>query len=62
MNRLHETDLELHAVGFDVGGTKINTLNNQDDIMRQYVTTDFKGPYEIIDRYISETEIPPAAR
>lgn len=48
------------AVGFDVGGTKTNVLNNLGDEMRRYDSADFADPYEVIDRYLSEAERRPA--
>lgn len=60
MNRIHEAESGLHVVGFDIGGTKTNVLNNQDDAVKRYVTAEFRSPYEVIDRYLSEVGTTPA--
>ena len=48
------------AVGFVVGGTKTNVLDDSDAEMRRYSSADFGNPYEVIDHYLSETERRPA--
>ena len=48
------------VVGFDVGGTKTNVLDDSGAEMRRYNSADFGNPYEVIDRYLSEAERRPA--
>jgi glucokinase len=48
-----------YVVGFDIGGTKTNVLNNESDELTRYATADFESPYEVIDAYLSEAEKDP---